>query len=416
MKFHINSDFLLPVLKKIDKTGAIDSDNESYCSIMIESNNPAGQSELKFVVRNAAFIAIFEINDEDFKEYDDKNKDHFLVSDQGKVYVDGKIFTSVLKGYPSNSILQFELKESASKKKKDGVLRVNCKRSKGKIKRTDFNTIKIKTFEEKPPDEKRDKLTINNIDKLTKAVNDVSFTSGVVDQEDANQYLCGCYIEIENDDIFAVATNRKAMCSSGDYDSTAKAPYKFLPVMTYFISALSNLDKSAPADFEVGERYTFMKQGGQSYYIPNAGLSDRFPEWRSVFTGKISSKVGVIRLSREALLDCIKTSEPIVGSDYGINIDVNTDNKEVIFTSSSIDSQGSLVRASHTEVSVLEDSNFTGTVKCEVLLPIYALKEILKRIKETYVNVIFLGSNKPVLIEGDQTAIKYLLTPITIGS
>lgn len=394
MKFTVESDEFIPLAKRISQAKAFDPAHESLCAILLEATkDDDDKGSIKIISQDGAFWAI--------------NSTGANVEEEGKAYVDGKTFIDVVKAYPEEAVLNFQTTDGKSKK--DTVLQVSCKKTKGKAKKTKFNLVTVKHFDETPPKEKREEAKVN-AKSLKEAVTAVSFASGFVDPNDVDQFLCGCCIEIYKDDIIAITTDKKRICYHGDCESEEK-PFVIVPVANYLVAVLPNFNPDEDVTIEAGTQYTIFKQKSQSYGIPNAAIPDSFPQWREIIKGKAKNYTAEIQISSSVLMNCVEISEKISGKDLGILVEYDTDEKTLVLSTSRLET-GGMLRASHKETETLEKEQIVGTAKGEVLLPIGFFKDILKKFKNQDIKIKLGPSNNPIFIENSESDIKYLLATL----
>lgn len=426
MQFKINSDKLVPVLKKLKTVKAYEKDDESLSSLSITTTNknenpvyPLSEYTLTIVSMTNAFWSSITLTDEDFIDYGTETKKNWEVLESGKIFVNAVDFTDMLLAVPKGVVLDFQNKALTKTKSKGEFLSAKYSENKKKAS-LDFVITKPKFFDEEPARESRDSTSANG-SSFINAIKTVAFASQALTSEDLpDPFLWGTLVEIRDSNVVAVATNRKRICFYDKEQSPKDPDFTFNPISTFLIPVVDVLDPEKNIDFEVGNKTTIVKQNKCIYVIPNVSEPEKFPNWRVILSKVKSMHKAKISFSKQSLASSLKLVGLASGSKMGVRIDLDTSKKAIGFATQIVD-DGGFMKAVYEETAPLEDSQIIWTeddqpIMETVLLNIAFLKDICDTFsKDENIILNFGTNNTPIIVEGTDSIHKYVLTSLEVG-
>lgn len=411
MKFSIRKEELEMALKVIKDSKALSKINDDIgtSSIMIEVDSE--NKVLTLTSTNYHVWCIAKLDSSVFADYDAELSTFFNMEESGEVFVDGFDFINVISGYPQDSLIHF----STSQKNGDVETRylegvVETKRGK-KIKNS-FMTRTPEFFQKDPPVEERQVHTVP-AKALYEAVNAVEFVSGT---EDGHKHLWGVQIEIYEDEIAAMATDKKRICYydiRGENRSDLDKGVHCVPIKLPLTSALKNLRMADTIDIHVGQKKTVLKQGWQTHVLPNVTFSNqKLPDWRE-FAKKLNSDESRvnINLPKKSIDGCVKRAMLSSGGYYGIKIVVDTDSKQVEFSIQKVEESG-IIQSKYSETEPLEEEQFSGRMVETVVLTTDNLKDIISKSKSDTITFRIKDAASPMQIMNNEDHFGYIASTV----
>lgn len=385
MKFHVRQNELQKALNIIKSSRALGKpDEELFSTIKIEAFKEGDKNRIRFTATTTIAWASASINEEHFEELfgDDSYKEIFDVEEYSTVYVDGHTLINVINGYPDNTILHFDVNKK--KKGDDEISNLVCECSRNNKKEKKKSTFLIKVpsfFQETPPDEDREEVTLP-AREFVDSVMSVEFTSSTDDKE--REYW-GVFIEVYGAEVAACATDKQRICwydKEGLARDTDGGCFKLTPIKPMLVAAIKGLDAKKELKIERGEKFTILRQDDRWHAIPNIiktsqGDEDEEFDWRTISKGVHDAMEASVRIPRKTLKECAKLASSAGGGDFGIRIHFDTNNKTAHFTVEKIEGGG--VSCSHEEEIVLEDNQFDGELDETIILGIDSIAEIASR-------------------------------------
>lgn len=412
MKFTANIEPIREVLKKLRSSKILEKEDEENLSVILLEAKEEDGGSLRIVSTNDASWCCFEIGKADFESCEGDLDKNWKVSSPGKAFIGGKIFIDMILSFPKGVCLNFDVKTNTAKAKDKGeYLNVKYKTPGGKSSSTDFLFCKVNYFDEEPVKDEREKIEVS-ASKFVDAVESVSFASGVQSQEEAEEQLFGCRVELFGSEVFTSATNRKRICCYGDLSKDGEPDHFFDPIARFLEPILSNLNRTSDVTVEVGKKTTLIKQDGQTYCVPNVSDASQYPNCRKILLSQKETSLARIKFDKADIKRCLKTISLAVGKRFGMEISLDTEAKTIGFSAKRIDEGGS-VRALHEENEVLGDAEIElkgeDHVKESYLVSIEFFSDIIGRFPSDYIFVEFGDGSKPLLFEDDNANFSYLL-------
>ena len=405
MKFKINSNQFKETLKKVKNSKALDKTDESLSAILLEATS---DGSLKIIAHNNAFWSRVELTKKDFEDCEEGADANFSIDEVGKVFVTGNNFIDIVNSYPKDVVLNAQLKHSKTKNKGE-YLNVRYKAPTGKSATTDFMSCKVKYFEEKPLEEKRQKITVP-ADKFIDAVDAVAFAVQVQAMDEAEQHLFGCRLEIYDTYVCSSATNKKRICLYGE-DEEEDPNYILNPMANMLEPVLKNLDRNKDICLGYGEKTTMVEQGNQSYCIPNVLEIDKIPDCRNIVKAKQGQQTVKIRIDKKELQRRLKAIALTAGKQFGMAISIDTENHSMCLSSKKLDESG-MIKAIHEEVDPIRDTEIQllngKHFKENILVNIEFFQDVLNKFADDHFWISF-GDKDTVFFEDKGSDIRYLL-------
>ena len=355
MKLKISRDDLCKALSVVKKSRAFGKiEGEETIPLLIRATD----EDLSFITTNVGFWSRSKI-DKDFFPDEEKVEDVFSIEKAGEFFVDGTHFIDHIEKYPKGAMITFGEEDRKSGKS----LMVSCRNfgKKGRLKSTGFVAVKAKYFDEDPPKEERKEIEVDPI-KLIEAAESVEF---VADFRETERHLWGVQLQIfSKEDIASCSANRLKICwfDKEGYDRKDQKPLAIvIPQRSGLSPVLKTLEKGEVCIFEIGNKYTIIRQKHQWHAIPNAiqTSKDSMPDWRFL-AKKIDNLVkATIKIPRSFLIDCIKSSNIATGGEFGIRMDFSTDEQKVNFSLNAV-SDATMIKSFHNETEPLDKNNIEG--------------------------------------------------------
>lgn len=386
MEFSIERPALEKALKIIKNSKSIGrSGEEDSCNLLIRVKKDP--NEIEFLTNNMVNWSCSVINNDVLsKDYNIENMESiFSVEEEGSSFVDVHEFIDIISTYPSN--LKINFKTVVKKNKKEDspeniFLEASWKSSDdGERKRKKKFGFLLKSpdyFEQKPQQEEQKSFSIN-ASRLIEAVDHVEFASGT---DIKDQYLWGCQLEFQDEEIDACATNKQRICyyvESGKIKKLSENAHILCPKKIPLVAVLKNLDPSENVDISYGEKGSYLKQYNQWHYIQNVIFThDHMPDWRLIASRIALEERSEIGVRKDFISECLKTASSASNGRYGIKIGFNSEGKRVSFSVETV-ALGGMVKSTYTED---ESTVFiTGDIDRSVVFPLENLRDFLSKVK-----------------------------------
>ncbi|MCK9273304.1 hypothetical protein M0P65_07230 [Candidatus Gracilibacteria bacterium] len=384
MKFHVRQNEIQQALNIIKTSKALGKQDEELFSIIkIESFQENGKNRVRFTSANTIAWSSSTLNDEYFEELfgNDDYKEFFNVEECSTVFVDGHTLINVISGYPDNTIINFDIKKKKKGDDEVSNLVCECSRNNKKEKKKSTFLVKIPSFfQETPPNEKRESITIP-AREFVEAVSAVEFASST---DDKQREFWGVFIEIRNGEVCSCATDKLRICwydKKGLSRDISGECFKLVPIKATLVAALKGIDLKKDMTIECGEKFTILRQNDRWHAIPNIVKSTQSDgssfDWRTIAKGIHDAMCASIRIPRKTLRECAKLASS-AGGEFGVRIHFDTKNKKTSFIVEKIEGGGG-ISCSHEEEILLEDNQFDGEVDEIIILTIDSISEISSR-------------------------------------
>lgn len=411
MKFGIRKEELEMALKVIKDSKALSKINDDVgtSSILIEVD--AENKALTLTATNYHVWCIAKLDSSVFEDYDAELSVFFNMEESGEVFVDGFDFISVVSGYPQDSFINFTTSQ------KDGEVETRylegiVETKRGKKIRNSFMTRNPEYFQKDPPSEERTVHTVP-AKALYEAVNAVEFVSGT---EDSYKHLWGVQIEIYDDEVAAMATDKKRICYydvRGENRSDLDKGIECVPIKLPLTAALKNLRMADEIEVHIGQKKTILKQEWQTHVLPNIMFSNqKLPDWRE-FAKKLNddeTRVN-INLPKKSIEGCVKRAMLSSGGYYGIKIVVDTDSKQVEFSIQKVEESG-VIQSKYSETEPLEEEQFSGRMVETVVLTTDNLKDIISKSKSETITFRIKDAASPMQIVNAEDHFGYIASTV----
>lgn len=411
MKFSIRKEELEMALKVIKDSKALSKINDDVgtSSILIEVN--AEDQVLKLISTNYHVWCIATLDATTFADYDVELSGFFNMEESGEVFIDGFDFINVVSGYPQDSMIHFTTSQ------KDGEVETRylegiVKTKRGKKIKNSFMTRTPEFFQKDPPEEERKTYTVP-AKALYEAVNAVEFVSGT---EDSHKHLWGVQIEIYDDEVAAMATDKKRICYydiRGEGRSDLENGVTCVPIKLPLTAALKNMRMADTIEISIGQKKTVLKQEWQTHVLPNVTFSNqKLPDWRE-FARKLNSdneRVN-INLPKKSIEGCVKRAMLSSGGYYGIKIVINTDEKNVEFSIQKVEESG-VIQSKYSETEPLEDEQFSGRMVETVVLTTDNLKDIISKSRSETITFRLKDGTSPMQIVNAEDHFGYIASTV----
>jgi len=323
------------------------------------------------------------------------DKEFFSIESEGEVLIDGNSFIDMISTYKDDGLIHFFLKEE----NKGNVLIAEWKS--GKRKKTSSFLVNIsEIFEEIHIKDKMSSLEVSPR-FLKEAIEKVEFASST---EEETQFLWCVRIEVfDKCDISACAGDRKRISwfDPVSLDRDKEPQHVLFPTKDFILPVIKSLDLSSKVMISYGENYTTIKQDAQEHILPNVRVDQEpLENWRQITkeaTDRIKTK---IKIKRKNLSNCIKASTISEFGRYGVLLQIDTENGEIVFSEEGFDNQ-THVKVSHKETEPLENEEIEGDPFVgEMVIPLDSFRDIVGKCKDEYIVLSVFESNRPVIISG----------------
>jgi len=332
------------------------------------------------------------------------------VEESGEVFIDGPQFIKIIDTFDKESFLDFSAEKDKDKKETNLICKTKNPKNNKWIQKTGFLTVtSVGPFDENPPDEKREKITVS-ADELIKAVNAVEFSS---DTNIIRQYLWGVQVEIfGKDDIAACATDKIRICwydKKGADRDTEKAII-FIPIKSSFVSALKSINPKEDVDLEIGNKYTIIRQNEKWHGVPNTVQTDtdKMPVWREIAKKLEQDLKTFFKISKKELEDCVRSALVSPCGKFGVKIGLSSKKKMIKLAIDSIE-DGGIIKTSVEAGGKLDDDKISGEeIEGKFTLTIESLRDILSRCKSDEISIKIKDLNSPVIILDENEDFQYI--------
>lgn len=395
----------LKVIKNSKALGKIDKDEEICIRILFDKK----ENKVEFIASNIGVWVCSSVSISNFIK--SKTPDEiFGVEEEGEIFLEAREFISLMETFPPDAILQMavEMKKSVN----NFTVSIIKSEKKGKKKSISLlSVIKPKFFDTSPPDEKRDRISIDGA-ALIEAVGSVEFAS---EADPSRQHLWGVQVEIfGNNDIAACTTDTYRICWF-DKEGNVRSdnPTVVTPVKSSLVSALKSLDPKKTIHIDIGEKYSVVSQDDQWHGIPNAIQmgDDAMPDWRSI-AGSLNKRCRkTVDVPRKALLDCLKTATLTSGGRSGLRICFNSKEGHVLISVDSIEDNCE-IRSYMSETEPLDADCFNGDIEDSVTFRAEHLKEIVGKFKSDSIRFHIQGTDQAVMITDLNSDVEYISSVI----
>jgi hypothetical protein len=182
------------------------------------------------------------------------------------------------------------------------------------------------------------------------------------------------------------------------------------PIKSGLVSVIKSLDKNEETEVEIGEKYTIFKQMHQCHAVPNAiqSGSDKMPDWRSL-TEKMDTECKTsIKVPKDDLINCVKSSNLATGGRFGIRIHFNTDKKEIGFSLNSV-GDDTVIKSYHNETEPLEDNQISGDpIDDSLVVTIDDLKDVLNKFPSQMVTFKIKDTKSAIQITDEKQHFRFI--------
>ena len=412
MKFKVSQEDLLRSISVIKNSKALGKiEDEDGAAILIEAKKHKNDDVLSLTSTNVGIWSGSSIHSGK-KEFKDEDDIDLFIENEGRFFLDGHYFINIINSLPPYGYLEFELNTKEEGEKSHLVCSWKSKKKKRSKKMRGITEVVPTFFEERPPREHREEVSISTAD-LCEAVKGVEFASGT---EETKQTLWGIQIEVYDDGIAACATDKTRICwyDKNGYAKREKDPAVFIPIKPCIVAILGSLNSSSPVHVEIGERYTIIKQNDQWHGLPNALQSgeDLMPDWREIIEKSIDScKISVI-VDKQILMDSVKAGTGTHCGKFGLRIDFDSENNEMKCSADEIEDGFKLISYGK-DIDLLEDGAFSGEPFIDgFTFSIDTLTDILSKYDGDKIEFKIQDKESPVQILCEKSPIGYMATSL----